>query len=66
MTTRDPSWGMPDDVRADFEKAPAHVRDAYLKWWPERANKASAHRDTWPAYKAAWGDLSKMVRRALA
>jgi len=57
---------MPDDVRADFEKAPAHVRDAYLKWWPERANKASAHRDTWPAYKAAWGDLSKMVRRALA
>ena len=36
---------MPEDIRADFDKAPAHVRDAYLKWWPERANKASAHRE---------------------
>jgi len=57
---------MPDDVRADFSQAPNHVQAAYLKWWAERPNKASAHRDTWPAYKGAWADLSRVMRRVLS
>lgn len=61
MTTRDPLAGMPEDIREDFSRAPAAVRDAYLIWWANRPNKAAAHRDTWPAYRAGWQDLFAKV-----
>ena len=56
---------MPADVRLDFDHAPPNVRAAYTTWWAERPNKAAAHRDTWPAYKAAWTTLSSQITRIL-
>jgi len=64
MSSRDPALGMPDDVREDFAKAPRAMREAYLEWWPERPNRAAAHRDTWWAFAAGWECRNEIVNVA--
>lgn len=53
-TERDPLAGMRPAQRAEFDKAPKALREAYAAWWVARPDPASAHRDTWPAYAAGW------------
>lgn len=63
MTGRDPLAGMPDDIRADFEMANRQLREAYFNWFAKRPNKAAAHRDTWPAFRAGWTNFAAAVAR---
>jgi len=63
VTTRDPLAGMPEDIRLDFDMAPRPLREAYQRWFVQRPNKAAAHRDTWPAFKAGWANFAAAVSR---
>ena len=64
---RDPLAGMPLYIREEYDKAPRVVRETYKQWFVERPDKASAHRDTWPAYYAGWrahASVTKVSRAA--
>lgn len=62
VKTRDPLSGMNAEVRADFDRAPRVIREAYLAWWPTRPEPASSHRDTWDAYRAGWEAHERISR----
>jgi len=54
VTTRDPLRGMPPEIRAQYDRAPKALRQAYVQWWTDRPDRAAAHRDTWPAFYGGW------------
>jgi|307.fasta_scaffold1696853_2 hypothetical protein len=64
VKTRDPLAGMPADIRASFDKAPRACQQAYVAWWPERPEPASAHRDTWDSFLAGWLSREEIAERA--